>query len=332
MAFDKTQIYYAISDKYKDGLNIGNITIYNKCDIGNKLFYNNSNLGKIRYDIGYGFSYNKSNTNKSHYYHYKYIYKIMHNDNLNVNPIRNNIIRKVIIPHDAIITSYIKNNISCYKADKVILGKKENMYDIKNIKEFNFKLNYHTLINICENDCLTGDILDLYDHSYCLEDRIEYCYQQLLKYAYMYSKDTVVDIDSYYDDEEITCLLCYVLFDEYYYINLDYACIKGNISVLEWYFKKEWFPTERNDKEKLLICAAEYGQISVLEWFWTKGLINGTLIYDILWNACICNKKYASNILDWIYSKGPLLHDDLAASVSVDNKEAHDWFKRKSKL
>jgi ankyrin repeat protein len=200
-------------------------------------------------------------------------------DNLHYFYDREDCIIPVMVPHDAkIINGFY--GIEIWLSDKIILGDRFPLYDLKTIKKFNLKITYSYISGVCKRGKV--DILKWWKNS-----GYQLLYEEsALEYASQYGHVNVLE---WWKNSGLE-----LKYDTY---ALDWASRSGQVEVLKWWKNSG---LELKYTENALNWASRNGHVNVLEW-WKNSCL------ELKYNKQAL--KYASqnghiNILEWWKNSG----------------------------
>jgi hypothetical protein len=155
----------------------------------------------------------------------------------------------VIIPYDSTVWYH---NHELWYSNKIIIGEKYFMYDIKTVKKFNLNLSFHYHMNIIKYNKV--NILEYFD-------RTDFDNSNYYLLSSIASENGCVDVLEWW------CKNYKPL--RYTKHTLNSASKNGYIHVLDWWKNSG---LELKYDEKALLWASENGHQDVLEWWKNSGL------------------------------------------------------------
>jgi hypothetical protein len=158
-------------------------------------------------------------------------------------------IRQVIVPRDAKINCGFEKQ---WISDKIIVGDRFSLYDVKTIKKFNLKITDLYISEVCKRGKV--NILEWWKNS-GLELKYD---MKALDFASSYGH---VEVLEWWKNSGLEL--------KYTGNALDFASRYGHVEVLEWWKNSG---LKLNYDAKALNWASENGQIKVLEWWKNSGL------------------------------------------------------------
>jgi hypothetical protein len=214
-------------------------------------------------------------------------------------------IRVVIVPHDV----NIQYKDEYVKLDKVILGEKYPLYDVKTIKKFNLIIDDEYIIWACLGSCL--EILEfLYNKN---DNRINSLMSKSKIFDWVSSRNNVKILEWWKNSR---------LPMNYTDASLRLASRNGHIHVLDWWFKSG---LELKYTEQALDEASANGHVEVLTW-WLKSKLPLKYSERALDDASA--NGHVEVLTWWLKSKLPLKYSEGALDKAsfVGHVDVLDWW------
>lgn len=211
-------------------------------------------------------------------------------------------IRKVYVPVDALTIGSITKNGKKYRANKIVLGKKYNIWEFSTIKKFDLNNNSNDLAYIIKkHGTFTLDIFNWIYSKNNINNK-EYGLKSIIQHVLEKDLCVINWLEQYKEDY----YPLYILVD---YVII-YACKKGRTDILEkLYSKKDIFGLENCRKEVWLVCFNQ-NPLVMLDWLLAKRNDIKFIFDDDLLDKVISLKLY--NIIDWYYqNKGVIINYEL---------------------
>lgn len=202
---------------------------------------------------------------------------------------KDSFIQKVLIP---ISLKKVQKSQYIYTADKLILGKKENVFTLDNINKFNININLELLQYILHSKNINTELLNLFIkdyHIYLTSDK--YYRNKIISYAAKHGK---IDIFEWYSNN-----FSYNYF-EYKKIILK-VCKYGHINILDWLYNYNPLYLSFYNSDLLVeSCISKYGY-ELYTWIYNKDI----------------KLEY---------------HEHLILTANIHSKGAYKWFMENKKI